>query len=127
VDVIYVVAAAHLGFNAKLTTQGAYQIAARQRRVNQREDFIAFFGQLLYKAAAEITFTHTVWAVQQTAGADIAKLLQASGKFLKARMVIRLGTSFAERHLGRAPQGFERDGQRKFFSVHNRWSHRFWR
>ena len=30
----------------------AYQIAAGQRRVNQPQDFIAFFWQLLCKAAA---------------------------------------------------------------------------
>jgi len=39
------------------------------------QDFVSFFGQLVGKAAAEITFADSVWAVEQTAGADFAQLL----------------------------------------------------
>ena len=74
-DIGHVVAAAHLGLDAQLTAQGADEVAAGERGVSQREDFVSFFGQLLGKAAAEITFADSVWAVEQTAGADFAQLL----------------------------------------------------
>ena len=74
-DIGHVVAAAHLALDAQLTAQGADEVTAGEREVSQREDFVSFFGQLVGKAAAEITFADSIWAVKQAAGADFAQLL----------------------------------------------------
>ena len=59
VDIGHVVAAAHSGVGRpELTAQGADEVAAGERGVSQRENFVSFFGQLLGKAAAEITFAN---------------------------------------------------------------------
>jgi hypothetical protein len=72
-------------------------------------ELIAFFGQLLCKAAAEITFAHTVCSVQQTAGADIAKLLQAASKFLKARVRMSYGIAFDHVRVGSLLKQVDKD------------------
>jgi putative transposase len=51
----------------EVTAKGADEVAAGERGVSQREDFVSFFGQLVGKAAAEIAFADSVWAVKQSA------------------------------------------------------------
>jgi hypothetical protein len=58
----------------------------------------------------------TVCSVQQTASANIAKLLQAAGKFLKARMALRLAQA-SPKGIWLAPDTVLREMTRKGFSA----------